>query len=545
MRRVFAFALAASMLLAIARAQDGQTAQPPATVVPTPGTEDRATLAGWHNGPWQRQHDDCCALARLGGFDLLLLGDSITQGFGGEGRAVDAPGAAAAAKHFAPWRTANMGISGDRTQHLLWRLQHGAVDGLDPRFAVLTIGINNLHGGDRAADVAAGILACARELAQRLPHAQIVVHGALPAGRSRDEPLRRSVVATNALVAAGALPPNVACMDVGAALLTEDGDLQPGLHADDGIHLTAAGYDAWAARLGAELARRDAARRRHVVFVAGDEEYRSEESLPMLAAILARVLHCRTTVCLPRDKGGKVDPQTLDHIDGLQALDGADGMVLFTRFRALPEAEFRRIDRFVGKGRAVAGFRTATHAFRYADPALAARNGDWSRNLFGQHWLVHHGHFDDGKAPLTDVAFAPPFAPEQRAHPILRGVQPFAAYSWLYHVQGGGDELHDVADILLLGTARKSDLADTTRYPRTQPVAWTRRVRRDGGEQRVFFTTLGHPFDFEDPSMRRLAVQGIVWSLGLDDAIPAAGMNVDFALPYDPPNSGVGGHRRG
>lgn len=88
-------------------------------------------------------------------------------------------------------------------------------------------------------------------------------------------------------------------------------------------------------------------------------------------------------------------------------------------------------------------------------------------------------------------------------------------------------------------------LADETKWPRTQPVAWTREDPRGGGEGRVFFTTLGHPFDFREESMRRLSLQGLAWALGKEDAIPPAGLDVRLEPAFEPSNSGIGGHRRG
>lgn len=262
----------------------------------------------------------------------------------------------------------------------------------------------------------------------------------------------------------------------------------------------------------------------------------------MLADLTHRALGVRTTVCLPRAADGSVDPLRLDHVDNLRHLDSADLMVLFTRFRALPEDELRPIVDHAARGLPMVGFRTATHAFAYpGDGPNARMNADWPREHFGQRWISHHGHFDDGREPLTDTAVADGAA----GHPVLRGVTPFAAYSWLYHVQGGGDTLHDVAQVLLVGTPRKSGLADTQRFPRVQPVAWTREPRLpDGRTQRVFFTTLGHPYDFREQAARRLALQGIAWALGREAAIPPEGMPADPAEPWEPSNSGVGGHRK-
>jgi type 1 glutamine amidotransferase/lysophospholipase L1-like esterase len=282
----------------------------------------------------------------------------------------------------------------------------------------------------------------------------------------------------------------------------------------------------------------------HVVFVTGDEEYRSEESMPMLAEILEREFGLRTTVCYALDEQGQLDPERRDSIDGLEALDDADLLVLFTRFRQLPEEQLAHLRAYLERGGPLVGFRTSTHAFAYpdGDPRAAEWNELWPKRVFGQGWITHHGHFDDGARPLTAVALVP----GAERHPILRGVQPFEAYSWLYHVQGGGDRLPEYTGELLFGTALRSSHAhEPERYPPTQPVAWTRNFSGPGGLARVFFTTLGHPYDFLSPDMRRLAVQGILWALGEDHRIPEQGAAVE-SPDYQPSNSGFGrAYRRG
>jgi type 1 glutamine amidotransferase len=280
----------------------------------------------------------------------------------------------------------------------------------------------------------------------------------------------------------------------------------------------------------------------HVVFVTGDEEYRSEESMPMLARILQRDYGFRVTVLYPLDEEGFIDPNNLTSIPGLEALDSADLMVLFTRFRALPEEQLRHILDYAESGRPMVGFRTATHAFRYPEdhPRAAEMNEEWTRRVFGQHWIVHHGHFEDGGKPLTAVR---PLS-WRTAHPILRGVGEFQAYSWLYHVDGGGDELYGDSRPLLVGEALRSNYQEQgklDRYPLTNPVAWTKTYTgASGTPARVFFTTLGHPYDFRTEAMRKLALNGILWALGMEDRIPADGARADVVGEYAPTNSGFG-----
>ena len=253
-----------------------------------------------------------------------------------------------------------------------------------------------------------------------------------------------------------------------------------------------------------------------MVFVTGDDEYRSEITMPMIAAILEKRHGMRTSVALARPR-----PQTKDNIEGLEALASADLMVMFTRFRALPESQLAPILAYVESGKPLVGLRTTTHAFLYPEGhPRAALNDGFGRETFGQKWITHHGHTSS-----TDVVIHE----DNKAHPILRGVRPFRARSWLYHVA----PLHGEANIVLLdGHAINSErTAKAAEFPPTQPVAWTRQHKG----ARVFFTTLGHPADFEHESMRRLLVNGILWAL--DRAIPAGGADAAVVGEYVAPES--------
>ncbi len=285
--------------------------------------------------------------------------------------------------------------------------------------------------------------------------------------------------------------------------------------------------------------------RPHVVLIAGDEEYRSEETLPMLASILRREHDCRTTVLFSLDEDGRIDPERLDHIPGTEVLDDADLVVLFTRFRALPEDQVEPILRYAASGRPMVGLRTATHAFRYPaeHPRAADLNADWPQRVLGQRWITHHGHFDEGAAPLTRVT--PIDTDDARNHPVMRGVGPFQAFSWLYHVEGGGDHLPAAANRLLEGEAIKSGHTERfDRFPRRNPVAWTMERDDPGLPKRVFFTTLGHPYDFRDANARRLLVQGALWAMGREREIPGTGLECTAPRGWQPTNAGFGGQRR-
>jgi len=252
----------------------------------------------------------------------------------------------------------------------------------------------------------------------------------------------------------------------------------------------------------------------HVVFVTGDDEYRSEVSMPMLAQILEQKYGMRTSVAYARPT-----PQDHGRIEGLEALETADLMVMFTRYRAIPDDELNRILTYTQSGKPMVGFRTSTHAFSYPKGSPHEDlNGGFGLEMWGQKWIAHHGH-----TSTTAVTVRP----EARGNPILNGVDDFPAKSWLYHVE----PISGPATILLMGRSLNSEKKDTTTYPLTQPVAWTREHKG----ARVFFTTLGHPGDFEQPSMRRLAVNAILWALGRE--VPKGGADATPVTPYVAPES--------
>jgi len=276
----------------------------------------------------------------------------------------------------------------------------------------------------------------------------------------------------------------------------------------------------------------------HIVFVTGDEEYRSEESMPMLARLAQRELNAKVTVCYALDSLGFIDPNRTDHIAGLEALKTADLMVMFTRFRQLPEKQRDQIVSYAESGRPMVGFRTSTHAFNYTEDSLAYWNNEWPAKVFGQQWITHHGHFDDGNIPVTKITTV------DSTSVILNGFEPFDAYSWLYHVDGGDWKLQGDARPILQGRSLKSQHemdGKLDEFPLTNPVAWTKSYTGEQGKKaKVFFTTLGHPYDFKIPEVRKIAMNGIFWSLGREADIPEDGVNVTLTTPYEPNNSGFG-----
>ena len=276
----------------------------------------------------------------------------------------------------------------------------------------------------------------------------------------------------------------------------------------------------------------------HVVFVTGDEEYRSEKSMPMIARILHRNYGIRVTICYAVDpETGFINPDYLAGIQGLEALEAADLAVFFIRFRQLPDDQLQQVLDYVNSGRPIVGLRTSTHAFRYPEDDPRSRwNDAFGTDVFGQKWITHHGHH--GTRPLTEVSVIQ----GKQDHPILRGVTPFQAYSWLYHVDGGEYRLHGDCDPLLSGHSLKSNhLEELEKFPLDNPVAWTKSYQG----AKVFFTTLGHPYDFHETAMRKLLVNSILWGLDREDRIPPGGASVDLTGEYEPADAAFGGYKPG
>jgi hypothetical protein len=289
---------------------------------------------------------------------------------------------------------------------------------------------------------------------------------------------------------------------------------------------------------------------RHVVLVAGDEEYRSEEALPMLARVLAERHGFRCTVLFSQDpETGMIDPENQRHLPGMHTVADADLVVLFTRFRQLPDEDMRPLVEHVEAGKPLLGIRTATHAFAYDDDSTSAyRRWDWrskewpggfGRQVLGETWRFHHGkHGTESTRGIVPVA--------SRTHPVLRGVADVWGPTDVY----GVPDLPLDVTVLLEGSIRAGmesdapEVDDERNRPR-HPIAWTRELpRADGGAQRVVCTTIGAAADFESEGLRRLFVNACYWCIGLEDALdPSA--SVEPVGPYEPTMFGFGQYRRG
>jgi lysophospholipase L1-like esterase len=182
------------------------------------------------------KHEEFLAVAKKGEADVLFLGDSITEGWRGAGKDVWA-------KHFAPLKAANFGIGGDRTQHVLWRIDNGELDGIKPKVVVLMIGTNNSHA-DVSDHIAAGVKAVVAGIRAKLPETKVLLLAVFPRG-AKPNPQREKLAAVNKEIAGLDDGKTVRYLDIGPKFLTADGTLEKEIMPDY-LHLSPKGYAIWA-----------------------------------------------------------------------------------------------------------------------------------------------------------------------------------------------------------------------------------------------------------------------------------------------------------
>lgn len=263
-----------------------------------------------------------------------------------------------------------------------------------------------------------------------------------------------------------------------------------------------------------------------VVLVSGDEEYRSEEALPMLAQILSQRhgFDCKVLFAI-NPETGTVDPNYTSNIPGLHFLDQADLMFLFTRFRSLPDWQMAFFEKYLEAGKPMIAMRTATHAFNFPkDSDSQFKHWGWNskeweggfgQQVLGDTWVSHHGHH---KYEATRG-----IVPEEAAsNPIVQGVSDVFGPTDVY----GLAHLPEDADVLLLGQVLDgmepdSKPVDGVKNDPMVPVAWTRIYEnQSGAKNRVFTTTMGASIDLVNEDLRRLLVNASYWCIGLEDQIP-------------------------
>ncbi|MBK1832838.1 PVC-type heme-binding CxxCH protein [Roseibacillus ishigakijimensis] len=265
---------------------------------------------------------------------------------------------------------------------------------------------------------------------------------------------------------------------------------------------------------------------KHVVLISGDEEYRSEESCPMLAKILSKRYGFQTTVLFAvNPEGNFIDNQYQKNIPGMEAVSDAEVVVIGTRFRDLPEVQLQPLADYLNEGKPIIGFRTSTHAFRTKSTTGNIEWNNFGPNFMGEGWVNHYGkHKVQGaRSEVHSEAAA--------EHVVMNGVGPIFAESDVYGINAVND---DNATILLDGIVTESlqpDSQDVT-GKEPQPAAWLREYTTpNGGKGQAFCSTFGSSCDFDDEDLRRLFVNVIFHFAGLD--VPEMA-DVSYIDPFQP-----------
>jgi hypothetical protein len=255
-----------------------------------------------------------------------------------------------------------------------------------------------------------------------------------------------------------------------------------------------------------------------IVLIAGDEEYRSEEALPMLAKILSQKHGFDTTVLFSLNpEKGYIDPNNQKNIPGTEALADADLLIISTRFRDLPADQTAPITAFLNAGKPVIGLRTSTHAFAGKMEDGGWTYGDWQKGGFGlkilgETWVAHHGvHKKEGARGVIEEANA--------NHPVLRSVADVFAPSDVYTVKNlKGDET-----ILLRGAVTEtldpaSKAVAGEKNDPLQALAWVREYTAPNGTAKgqAFCCTAGASVDLVSDDLRRLIVNASYFLTGIE-----------------------------
>ena len=289
---------------------------------------------------------------------------------------------------------------------------------------------------------------------------------------------------------------------------------------------------------------------KHIVLIAGDDEYRSEEALPMLGKILSVHHGFKCTVLFPvHPESGKITPDYQKNIPGMKAVDSADLLILGLRFRNLPDEDMKHFVDYVDAGKPIIGLRTSTHAFNYPRDTKSQyahygfNSKDWKggfgQQVLGDTWISHHGHH--GRESCRGIV-----NDDHKSSPILKGVTDVWGPTDVYGIRN----LPESANVLLHGQVLAGMKPDSKpvegkKNDPMMPLAWTKGfTSKSGKDARIFCTTMGSSTDFESEGLRRLIVNASFWCLGMENQIPDAA-NVDYVDQYKPTGFGFGSYTKG
>ncbi|MCH2100962.1 MAG: ThuA domain-containing protein [Planctomycetes bacterium] len=279
-----------------------------------------------------------------------------------------------------------------------------------------------------------------------------------------------------------------------------------------------------------------------VVLIAADQEYRSEQAMPMLAKILSERHGFDTTVLFALNENGMVDPtqkikwqdESIVHdIPGLEQLAEADLMILYSRLVTLPDGQLQHFYDYLDAGKPIMAFRTANHGFIGFEYVKDGKRIDFGEDVLGGSFRGHHGrwHQDSTLGTVIDAA---------KGHPVVRGIDTMWGPTDVYRTYPEGGSLPEGCTALVMGQPQMTreegsgDNLDLIPLPVVWVKSWTGRT---GKSTRVFHSTMGSGKDFEDVDVRRVAVNAAYWCLGMGSQIDSQS-NVDPVGEYVPLASG-------
>jgi type 1 glutamine amidotransferase len=284
-------------------------------------------------------------------------------------------------------------------------------------------------------------------------------------------------------------------------------------------------------------------RGKHIVFVSAEQEYRSEQSLPMLAKILSEKHGFDCTVLFALNDKNEVDPtqkirwqdKTVTHnVPGLEHLTSADLLILFSRLITLPDEQIQHLVTYIDSGKPIIGIRTANHGFLENFPYLKnGRKVRFGEDVLGGSFRGHHGnwHADSTRGIIID---------EMKDHAILMGVKDIWGPSDVYRTYKEGESLPDDCQALVLGQPLLGRSPTDGINPKKEPlpVAWFKHWTCSNGKSaRVFHVTMGSAKDYQNPGLRRMTINAAYWCLSMEKQIDAAS-SVDIIGDYQPLESG-------
>ena len=268
-------------------------------------------------------------------------------------------------------------------------------------------------------------------------------------------------------------------------------------------------------------------RGKHVVLLAGDEEYRSEEALPQLAKILSQRHGFKCTMSFPvNPQTGEIDPKMTRNQPSLEALGSADLCIMSLRFRAWPDEQMKHFADYYSAGKPFIALRTSTHAFDYPPNSTSRyakfgwKNTEWpggfGKQVLGETWVAHHGaHKKEATRGIIE--------PDAKEHPILRGVTDIFGTTDVYTANPPADAKVLVRGQVLVGMNPTDAPVTGKKNEPMQPIVWTREHKNEAGRtNKVLTTTMGAATDFESEGLRRLVVNAAYWAVGLEEKIPAS-----------------------